>query len=63
MHNSKVPYSSMLHIPPINLLLLAAKQESYKKAYLFKKNIEEISGKSSEWPIRQKKKDRKSKQD
>ena len=38
----------MLHIPPTNLLLLAAKQESYKKAYLLKKNIEEFSGKSSE---------------
>ena len=43
-----VPYGSMLHIPPSNLLLLAAKQESYKKAYLFTKNIEEFSGKSSE---------------
>ena len=31
-----------------NLLLLAAKQESYKKAYLLTKNIEEFSGKSSE---------------
>ena len=29
-----VPYGSTLHIPPTNLLLLAAKQESYKKAYL-----------------------------
>ena len=29
----------MLHIPPTNLLLLAAKQEPYKKAYLFTKNI------------------------
>ena len=29
-------------------LLLAAKQESYKKAYLLMKNIEEFSGKSSE---------------
>ena len=28
-----VPYGSMLHIPPTNLLL-AAKQEPYKKAYL-----------------------------
>ena len=27
-----VPYGSMLHIPPTNLLLLAAKQESYKKS-------------------------------
>ena len=29
-----VPYGSMLHIPPTNLVLLAAKQEPYKKAYL-----------------------------
>ena len=43
-----VPYGSMLHIPPTNLLLLAAKQESYKKAYLLMKNIGEFSGKSSE---------------
>ena len=43
-----VSYSSTLHIPPTNLLLLAAKQESYKKAYLLTKNIEEFSGKSSE---------------
>ena len=35
----------MLHIPPTNLLLLAVKQESYKKAYLLTKNIEEFSGK------------------
>ena len=48
----------MLHIPSTNLLLLAAKQEPYKKAYLLTKNIEEFSGKSSgEWISRQKKKD------
>ena len=35
----------MLHIPPTNLLLLTAKQEPYKKAYLLTKNIEEFSGK------------------
>ena len=35
----------MLHMPPTNLLLLAAKQEPYKKAYLLMKNIEEFSGK------------------
>ena len=29
----------MLHIPLTNLLLLAVKQESYKKAYLLTKNI------------------------
>ena len=43
-----VPYSSMLHIPPINLLLLAAIQEPYKKACLLTKDIEEFSGKSLE---------------
>ena len=43
-----VPHGSTLHIPPINLLLLAAKQESYKKAHLLTKNIEEIFGKTSE---------------
>ena len=30
------PYGSMVHIPTTNLLLLAAKQEPYKKAYLLK---------------------------
>ena len=35
----------MLHIPPTNSLLLTAKQEPYKKAYLLTKNIEEFSGK------------------
>ena len=35
----------MLHISPTNLLLLAAKQEPYNKAYLLTKNIEEFSGK------------------
>ena len=35
----------MLHIPPTNLILLAAKLELYKKAYLLTKNIEEFSGK------------------
>ena len=38
----------MLHIPPTNLLLLAAKQEPYKKAYLLPKNIEEFSGKKAQ---------------
>ena len=38
----------MLHIPPTNLLLLTAKQEPYKKAYLLTQNIEEFSGKSLE---------------
>ena len=46
----------MLHIPPTNLLLLVAKQEPYKKAYVLTKNINEFSGKSSgEWTSRQKK--------
>ena len=36
----------MLHIPPTNCLLLTAKQEPYKKAYLLTKNIKEFSGKS-----------------
>ena len=53
----------MLHITPTNLLLLAAKQEPYKKVYFSTKNIEEFSGKSSrEWTTRQKKK-RKKKED
>ena len=43
-----VPYGSMLHIPPTNSLLLTAKQEPYKEAYLLTKNIEEFSGKSLE---------------
>ena len=50
-----VPYGSMLHVPPTNLLLLAAKWEPNKKAYLLTKNTEEFSGKSSEeWTSRQK---------
>ena len=40
-----MPYGSTLHIPRANLLLLAAKQESCKKAYLLANNIEEFSGK------------------
>ena len=46
----------MLHVPPTNLLLLAAKQKPYKRAYLLTKNVEEFSGKKSgEWASRQKK--------
>ena len=46
----------MLHIPPTNCLLLTAKQEPYKKAYLLTKNTEEFSGKSlQERASRQKK--------
>ena len=54
-----MPYGSTLHRPPTNLLLLAAKQEPYKKAYLLTKNIEEFSGKSSEGPAGRKRPDRK----
>ena len=51
-----MPYNSMLHIAPINLLLLGPRQEPYKKDYLLTENIEEFSGKSSEeWTSRQKK--------
>ena len=32
----------MLHIPPTNLLLLAATQEPYKKAYFLMKNLGRI---------------------
>ena len=38
------PYGSMLHIPPTNYHIPAAKQESYQNAYLLTKNIEELSG-------------------
>ena len=51
MHTSKYQchMAALLHIPPTNLLLLTAKQEPYKKAYLLTKNIiEEFSGKSLE---------------
>ena len=48
----------MLHIPPTNILLLAAKQEPYKNVYLLMNNIEDVSGKKSrEWPAGRKKKD------
>ena len=51
-----MPYGGMLHIPPTNLLLLAAKQGPYRKTFLLTKIIEEFSGKSSaEWTSRQKK--------
>ena len=52
-----MPYGSTLHIPPTNLLLLTAKQESYKKAYLFTKNIEEFPGKNLEERTCRQKKD------
>ena len=56
-----MPYGSLLRISPTNLLLLTAKQEPYKKAYLLKKNVEEFSGKSLEGRTsrQKKKKDRK----
>ena len=43
-----MPYGSVVHIAQINLLILAAKQEPYKKAYLLSKNTQEFSGKSLE---------------
>ena len=47
----------MLHIPPTNCLLLTAKQEPYKKAFLLTKNIKVFSRKSSEeWTSRQQQK-------
>ena len=55
-----MPYGSTLHIPPTNLLLLAAKQESCKKAYLLMKNIEEFLGKvQKKGPTGRKRSDRK----
>ena len=48
----------MLYTPPTNLLLLAAKQESYKKVCLLTKNIEEFSEKSSEERTSRQKKDK-----
>ena len=54
-----VSYGSMLHIPPTNSLLLTAKQEPYKKAYLLTKNIEEFSGKSLKKRASRQKKNRK----
>ena len=54
-----MPYDNILYIPPTNLLLLAAKQEPYKKAYHLTKDIEEFSGKSlEERTSRQKKTER-----
>ena len=50
-----MPYGRTLQsVEPTSLLLLAAKQEPDKKAYLLTKNIEEFSGNSSEeWASRQ----------
>ena len=51
----------MLHVPPTNYLLLAAKQELCQKAYLLPINIKDFSGerkkkkkRSGEWASRQK---------
>ena len=38
----------MLHIPPTNYHLLAAKQEPNQKAYLFKKHIDNFLGQKSQ---------------
>ena len=38
----------MIHIPPTNLLLLAAKLEPFKTAYLLTKNIEDFSRKNNQ---------------
>ncbi|WP_419595907.1 hypothetical protein [Thiolapillus sp.] len=46
--NSKILYKCITANTPTNCLLLTAKQEPYKKAYLLTKNIEEFSGKSLE---------------
>ena len=53
----------MLHIPPTNLLLQAAKQQPYKKAYLLTENIGRIFWKNFRRVDQQarKKKDKKEK--
>ena len=43
-----MPYGSMMHIPPTNYHLPAAKQKPYQKAYLLTKNVEEFSGEKSQ---------------
>ena len=55
----------MLYIPPTNCLLLTAKQEPYKKAYLLTKNIEEFSGKKrdKEKALRERETDRQRERD
>ena len=40
-----VPYGNMLRVYTTDQLLLAAKQEPYKKASPVRKNVEESSGK------------------
>ena len=55
-------YGSTEHIPPTNLLVLAAQQEPYKKAYLLTENIEEFLEKvQKNGPAGRKRSDRKSK--
>ena len=45
-------HGSKLHIQSTNDHPLDAQQEPYKKAYLFKQNVGELSGKKSEeWTI------------
>ena len=45
-----VPYDRVLHIPSIILLLLAARQEQYRKSLsLLTKIIEEFSGGKKVW--------------
>ena len=58
-----VSYGSMPHIPPTNSLLPAAKQETYKKAFLFTKmlkNFLEKVRRIGHWAKKKKKKGRKS---
>ena len=54
--NTSVIWQNAAHTT--NRLLLTAKQEPYKKAYLLTKNIEEFSGKSSGERARRQKKDK-----
>ena len=55
-------YGSILHTPPTNLLLLAAKLEQYKNAYLLNKKIGRIFwkkfSKMDQWAEKKKKTER-----
>ena len=55
-----VPYGSMLHIPPTNSLLLAAKQEPYKTAYHLTKILNNFLERNQENGPAERKKDGKS---
>ena len=58
-----MPYGSMLHIPPTNLLLLAAKQEqhTHKKTISYQKMLQNFFGKvQKSGPAGRKRYDRKS---